>query len=159
MKALDFGLAFYSILTGRPIRSPRRKLRILRRIRKEMEEDGELSGDVYDGVKVIARWRNPEDRAARSEEWKVTTQPGQDLPSFFETLGNVIEASNIEERYEQQIVEMQRAGDNRKRLSGGLKRGGRANNQRGSKRKPAAGNKGKNTKIQSGKRRVTKKKR
>jgi hypothetical protein len=38
------------------------------------------------GVKLVARWRNPDNRNWRHANWKTTEQPGQSLYDFWGTL-------------------------------------------------------------------------
>jgi len=44
------------------------------------------TGESIDGVKITARWRNPDNKNARHANWKTTDDPGQSLEDFFQTL-------------------------------------------------------------------------
>ena len=43
-------------------------------------------GSTIDGVKITARWRNPDNKNIRHANWKSTDDPGQSLADFFQTL-------------------------------------------------------------------------
>lgn len=74
------GFAFLTP-TGRPVRSHDKKVRALWRFfRSEGTEN-----DV-EGVHVIARWANPDDRSERSRRFKTTDEVNQSLEDFYETM-------------------------------------------------------------------------
>lgn len=95
---VDIGFAF-STPTGRKVRSRRKKLHALIRA---IETDGEAN-DI-DGVHITARWRNPEDKAARSQAWK-DTDGDSDLEEFFSTMSGLtsmlIDVNKLRLEYEQ----------------------------------------------------------
>lgn len=45
------------------------------------------TGRSLAGVRIEARWRNPDNHIRRHAEWKDTTEPGQSLSAFWATLG------------------------------------------------------------------------
>ena len=45
------------------------------------------TGHDSPGVKIIARWRNPDNRNPKHADWKTTEDPGQSLYDFWATLG------------------------------------------------------------------------
>jgi hypothetical protein len=55
-------------------------------------------GESIDGVKIVARWRNPDRKVGR--EWKTTEDAGQSLEDFHQTLHGASGAlGKIAERY------------------------------------------------------------
>lgn len=45
------------------------------------------TGRSIPGVRIEARWRNPDNRNPRHADWKSTTDSGQSLMEFWKTLG------------------------------------------------------------------------
>lgn len=45
------------------------------------------TGESLPGVKIEARWRNPDNKNPRHSEWKHTTDPDQSLYGFWASLG------------------------------------------------------------------------
>jgi hypothetical protein len=39
------------------------------------------------GVRIVARWRNPDNKNPRHADWKTTEDSGQSLHGFWKTLG------------------------------------------------------------------------
>ena len=44
------------------------------------------TGQSIAGVKIIARWRNPDNRNALHANWKTSDDPGQSLKGFWKTI-------------------------------------------------------------------------
>lgn len=44
------------------------------------------TGDEIDGVRIVARWRNPNNKTAEHANWKSTEDPGQSLSDFYKTM-------------------------------------------------------------------------
>jgi hypothetical protein len=45
------------------------------------------SGQEIEGVRIEARWRNPDNRNPAHANWKTTEDPGQSLMDFWQSLG------------------------------------------------------------------------
>jgi hypothetical protein len=45
------------------------------------------TGHSIPGVKIVGRWRNPDNRNPRHADWKTTEDSGQSLSGFWQTLG------------------------------------------------------------------------
>lgn len=45
------------------------------------------TGKESAGVRIVARWRNPDNQNPRHADWKTTEEPGQNLFDFWKTLG------------------------------------------------------------------------
>jgi hypothetical protein len=44
------------------------------------------TGEEINGVRIVARWRNPDNKNERHSNWKKTTNAGQSLADFHYTL-------------------------------------------------------------------------
>lgn len=44
------------------------------------------TGESIPGVEIVARWRNPDNKNPQHRAWKLTTDPGQSLREFWQTL-------------------------------------------------------------------------
>lgn len=53
---------------------------------RAMREFLRTGGATVRGVKIVARWRNPDNRNWRHKNWKTTEDPGESLQEFWETL-------------------------------------------------------------------------
>lgn len=45
------------------------------------------TGRSIAGVRIVARWRNPDNKNPRHADWKTTEDPDQSLHGFWKTLG------------------------------------------------------------------------
>lgn len=45
------------------------------------------TGRGISGVRIVARWRNPDNKNPRHADWKTTEDAGQSLHDFWKTLG------------------------------------------------------------------------
>lgn len=59
----------------------------LEAIRKAKTQFLRTGNSTVRGVKIIVRWRNPDNRNPRHANWKTSEDPGQSLFEVWETLG------------------------------------------------------------------------
>lgn len=72
------------------------KYQVSKRYAKTEEDAAELTGraarhflatgESIPGVRIVARWRNPDNKNPNHANWKTTSDPGQSLKDFWKTL-------------------------------------------------------------------------
>lgn len=76
---VQFGFQFINPKTGGAVTNRAQQIRAM----KKFFDSG--GTEQLKTVKVVARWRNPEDSGTRAQMWKTTEDPGQTLDEFYDT--------------------------------------------------------------------------